>query len=707
MRKKINISLALLLFMFLAGKEIFAQDKNQPKEDDYYKIISIPIPEGVMLEVGGMVTLPDGRVAVSTRRGDVWVIENAYMANGSQPRYTLFATGMHECLGLAYQNDAFYVAQRGELTKLVDKNGDGVADVYETVYAWPLSGHYHEYSYGPKIASDGSFFVTGNVAFGDQAWWRGESRVPWRGWTMHITPDGKMEPWATGMRSPCGIGFIDGDFFYGDNQGDWMGSGFITSVNKGDFTGHPAGLRWTSGSEVMPNVPVKVTEQDIYSRIDPKIEKAGDPAIKPENDPNDKGITLFEMAKLIPGIKTPAVWLPHGILGSSTSEIVKNDVANEAFGPFAGQIFVGDQGQSKVDRVFLEKVNGVYQGASFLFKEGFQSGVLRLTWGSDGSLFVGQTNRGWGSTGKDLFGFQRLIWTGKTPFEMKAVRAMPDGFEIEFTQPVDKASALNPDSYQVTGFIYKYHPVYGSPVINDKACLLKGIKVSDDGLKVRVSIDGLREKYIHELKLTGVKNKDGNNLLHAAAYYTLNSTPAGEKLGAEYAVKANAHAMHHNIGNMKTPETNSPDGKSKPPVATTIKNQNTMPETWAGKPDYDILIGTKPGLKYDKTLIEVKAGSKVKLTFNNTDDMPHNLVIVAPGTVNDIGNMALNLGLEGSKVNYIPNTAKVLYHTKLRPPGTSESIYFTAPKAPGTYNYVCTYPGHSALMQGTIKVSAK
>ena len=80
---------------------------------------------------------------------------------------------------------------------------DGKADVYETVYAWPLSGHYHEYSFGPKIAADGTFLVTANVAFGDEEWWRGESRVPMRGWAMNITEDGKMTPYAAGFRSPA------------------------------------------------------------------------------------------------------------------------------------------------------------------------------------------------------------------------------------------------------------------------------------------------------------------------------------------------------------------------------------------------------------------------------------------------------------------------------------------------------------------------
>lgn len=64
-----------------------------------------------------------------------------------------------------------------------------------------------------------------------------------------------MTPWATGMRSPAGLGMVDGDLFYADNQGDYIGSGGIWHVEEGDFTGHPAGLRWTDE----PNSPVDIT----------------------------------------------------------------------------------------------------------------------------------------------------------------------------------------------------------------------------------------------------------------------------------------------------------------------------------------------------------------------------------------------------------------------------------------------------------------
>src|SRR6188768_2750047 len=252
---------ALVLVMSFTTNVTRAQ--RTVSEDDYYKIISVATPEGILLEVGGVATLPDGRIALATRRGDVWLVENASM-DGGVPEYTKFATGLHEALGLTWYKGSLYTAQRGELTKLTDTNGDDIADQYETVYAWPLSGYYHEYSFGPKVASDGSFFVTCNVAFGDEEWWRGESRVPYRGWTIKIHPDGTLEPWATGMRSPCGLGMIDGEFFYDDNQGDWQGSGGIFHVTKGSFTGHPAGLRWTS----LSNSPVKLTTEQFLAKVD-------------------------------------------------------------------------------------------------------------------------------------------------------------------------------------------------------------------------------------------------------------------------------------------------------------------------------------------------------------------------------------------------------------------------------------------------------
>ncbi len=207
------------------------------------------------------------------------------------------------------------------------------------------------------------------------------------------------------------------------------------------------------------------------------------------------------------------------------------DETKGGFGPFTGQVFVGDQGQSNIMRLVLEKVKGEYQGASIGFRSGFQSGVLRMAFDKDGSMFVGETNRGWGSAGDANQGLQRLVWNGKMPFEMYTVKAQPDGFEIEFTMPVDRKSAEDLDSYKVSSYLYKHYPVYGSPQINLEDVNVKGVKVSEDGKKVRIVLDGMRQYYVHKIQLEGVRAATNCwSLVHPDAYYTLNNIPDGEKL---------------------------------------------------------------------------------------------------------------------------------------------------------------------------------
>lgn len=527
-------------------RNTFAQAES-PKEDDFFKIMKVPAPEGTILEVGGLCTLPNGTLAVTTRRGDIFMVENP---TGQHPFFRKFASGLHEVLGAAWKDGALYVVQRGELTKLVDTNMDGKADVFETIYAWPLSGNYHEYSFGPKIAPDGSFFVTLNLGFPPD-WWHPKSFVPWRGWALNIKEDGTVTPWAAGFRSPCGISMIDGELWYADNQGDWVGSGSIMPIKKGAFMGHPSSLVWTG----QPNSPLKLTPEQFFAKNNPRIEvdKNGQP-VKPQDIVNEKFKTEFEAKKEFPELQLPAVWLPHGILGISNSEIVK--IPEDAFGPFSGQLLICDQGQSMIDRIFLEKVNGEYQGAAWAFRSGFQSGIVRLAWLPDGSLAAGETNRGWGSAGEATMGLQRLVWNNRVPFEMRAIRAMPDGFEIEFTKPVDKKVAADIASYSIESFIYKYHGVYGSPPVNTEKCPIAGVKVSEDGLKARLIVNNLRRYYIHTITLAAIRDKESYfNLVHPTAYYTLNNIPEGQKLSMSEVSTINSAKAAASAGVKKAADT--------------------------------------------------------------------------------------------------------------------------------------------------------
>jgi uncharacterized cupredoxin-like copper-binding protein len=179
--------------------------------------------------------------------------------------------------------------------------------------------------------------------------------------------------------------------------------------------------------------------------------------------------------------------------------------------------------------------------------------------------------------------------------------------------------------------------------------------------------------------------------------------PDGEKLNITFIAPKHDHAAMPATAAINKNKT----AKPKPAAASTAKHLAKRvikkPASW-GTPDHSITIGTKPGLKFTPEQFQVKAGSKVQITFNNNDDMLHNLVVVIQGTAIQVGEAAMKLGLAGQEKNYIPETSKVLFHTKLLEPHTSESIYFIAPEKPGDYTFVCTIPGHFYTMQGVMKV---
>lgn len=662
MRSKQHRCFWLLLWGILFPRMANAQTGMKAAESKYYSISDVPVPDSVVLEVGGLAFTPDDKLGVATRHGEIWLITDPYQKRSKRPQYARFAAGMHETLGLAWHNGSFYTTQRSELTRVTDTDNDCKADLFQTVASWPLSGNYHEYSYGPLFMPNGDMIVTLNLSWIG----RGASLVKWRGWMMRIKPDGTMQPYAGGMRSPAGFGLSEnGDIFFAENQGDWIGSGRITQLDYGDFAGHPAGMRW-SGER---GSPLKIT---------------------PSQFPDSIGI-LHDFARKIPHFKEPSIWFPHTLMGISTSAVLNID--SDAFGPFKGQLLVGDQGHSKVMRAFLEKVNGKYQGACFPFLEGFSSGVLRLVWGSDHSLFVGMTSRGWASTGPAPYGLQRVNYKGKVPFEIKAMRAQSNGFELEFTTPVNKKQAVNARLFHVTGFTYSYHSKYGSPVINSQSCAVVKSEVSSDGRRVRIYVDGLREGYIHELDVNGLQSQAGLPLLHTTAYYTLNAIPGGSSSmpGCVITPKSTAATAGNNTACGSDPS----------------KCVSVQPASWTKGPDVVLRIGTIPGLKFDQPEVEVPAGSKVQLVFNNNDDMLHNLVIVKPGKGDAVGKLAMDMGLNGSQLAYVPASADVLFNTCLLQPETSQRIYFTAPEKPGNYPYVCTFPGHYTVMKGIMKVVKK
>jgi glucose/arabinose dehydrogenase len=485
---------ALLAALLAVGSAAGAPPKAET-EADYYRLLTFTPPKGVVLESGGIEVMPDGKVAVGTRRGEIWMIDNAYDPDPTKVKFTRFAHGMHEILGLAAKDDWLYVTQRPDVSRIKDTNGDGKADVFEVVTdGWEINGDYHEYAFGSRFDARGNMWITLCLTGSFN------SSSKFRGWAMKITPEGKMVPVASGVRSPGGVGFnAQGEVFYTDNQGPWNGCCGLKHIVEGGFMGHPDSFKWYKEPEALHLGPAPLV-------------------------PKSNSRMMIE-AKKIPQLVPTAIMFPYGKMGQSASGI-ECDLSGGKFGPFEKQLFVGDQTHSTVMRVFLEKVNGRYQGACFPFRQGFGSGVVPIRFAKDGSLFVGGTNRGWGSRGPKPFSIERLVWTGKTPFEIHEMRAKPDGFELTFTKPVDPVAAAKPDNYVMKTFTYIYRAEYGSPEVDATTPKITGVTVGADRKSVRLTVDGLQEGHIHDLTLKGVTSDEGQALLHPNAYYTLNYIPA-------------------------------------------------------------------------------------------------------------------------------------------------------------------------------------
>ena len=109
---------------------------------------------------------------------------------------------------------------------------------------------------------------------------------------------------------------------------------------------------------------------------------------------------------------------------------------------------------------------------------------------------------------------------------------------------------------------------------------------------------------------------------------------------------------------------------------------------------------------YDKERIVVEAGRPVELRFSNADKMPHNLVLLQPGALEEVGLLAEATAQSPDVMQrqYVPKSDKIIFASNLLQPEDSQAISFEAPKAPGMYAYVCTYPGHWRRMFGALVV---
>ncbi|MCB0518187.1 MAG: DUF1080 domain-containing protein [Lewinellaceae bacterium] len=440
-------------------------------------------PADFFPKVGGMDFLSDGRLVVSLwdAEGGVYIISNVQSGDPSQMKAKKIASGLAEPLGLKVVDDEIYVLQKQELTKLIDHDGDEVIDEYYALCNnWGVSANFHEFAFG-LVYKDGYFY--GSFATDILPGGAGAPVQPKdRGRTFKISKDdGSIELITSGLRTPNGIGIgVDGEIFNADNQGDWLPASKIVHITTGAFYGSRA------------------------------VDFAGTEGVK---------------------MKNPVVWLPQDEIGNSPSTpLALND------GPYKGQLIHGEVTHGGVKRVFVEKINGEYQGCVFRFIQGLEAGVNRMVWGPDGALYIGGVGNpgNWQhGGGHDWYGLQRLKYNGKPAFEMLAVRAKTNGVEIEFTEPLEEGTGWFPGEYDVQQWWYKPTSEYGGPKMDLEKLRVLSASVSEDRKKVFLELAGMKPEHIVYVHLPNQWiSAEGHELWSTEGWYTMNSIPAdnlGEK----------------------------------------------------------------------------------------------------------------------------------------------------------------------------------
>ncbi|HEY3004207.1 MAG TPA: family 16 glycoside hydrolase, partial [Kribbellaceae bacterium] len=222
----------------------------------------------------------------------------------------------------------------------------------------------------------------------------------------------------------------------------------------------------------------------------------------------------------------PVLWMPQNEIANSPSTPLYLPT-----GMFAGQFVIGDVTYGGLQRGFVEKVNGEYQGALFRLTQGLEAGVSEVNLGPDGAIYVGGIGSGgnWGQEGKLWYGLQKLTPNGTSTFDIRAMRATATGFELEYTEPLSSATAANLASrYMVRQWRYQPTSDYGGPKLDEEALSVSSATLSADGKKVNLVINGRKAgRVVYVRSPRPFTSASDHSLWSTEAWYTLNAIPGG------------------------------------------------------------------------------------------------------------------------------------------------------------------------------------
>jgi hypothetical protein len=437
-------------------------------------------PWDAWLRFAGLDFFSDGRAALCTWSGDVWIV-SGIDATLEHLKWKRYAAGIFQALGLKIVNDQVYVLGRDQITRLHDLNNDGEADFYENFNNdCIVSSSFHEFALDLQADAEGNFYFAkgGPVRPGGRGW---QHITDHNGCVLRVSKDGSnFDVFATGVRAPNGMGVgPHGEISVSDNEGTWTPTCRLSFVHKGDFLGVPDLAHATTAPT--------------------------------ENNP-------------------PIVWLPHEDVDNSSGG--QTWVPDQRWGPFKDRLLHTSYGMCDLFLVMTNQVDGMTQGGIVKFPNlSFDTGIMRPRFRPQDGQFYVTGLKGWQTRGAKDGALHRVRFTGKPVRMPTGIEVGKDEVKITFTCALDRTTAADADSYNVEQWNYIWSKDYGSPEVTVDDPTKKGhdtvkvesVALSNDAKTITLKIPGLRP--VMQQKISMKLDAADGTPLEYDVFQTINRVP--------------------------------------------------------------------------------------------------------------------------------------------------------------------------------------
>ncbi len=449
-----------------------------------FRARSVPLDAGIMPT--GIQWLADGRVVICSLKGRVWLMNDSD-GDGIEDRLVQFSDELAAPFGAAAGTDYVDVINKYALLRLFDRDGDGFAEEMRTVASgWGHTADYHDWAIGLPSRDAGGYFVS--VACQQDK--RSLAAAFNRGVVAAIVPrqptssDPRLfsvEPISGGHRFAIGIAKNKkGQLFVTDNQGNYNPYNELNHVRKGKRFGFIN--NW---------------------------EKTAD---------------------FHPPLTEPAINIPHPWTRSVNGICFLETEKENAFGPFTGHLVGCEFDSRRLVRMSLQDVDGHLQGAIYPMSRYHPIdgktflGPLVAAVSPKGSLYIGGIrDSGWGGA-NNIGALTRLDFDPeRLGVGIAVVEATSDGFEIEWTQPIDEERAAERDRYQIESARRESTPKYGGDDIDRRVEQVTSVEVLSS-TRVRLTLAELKAGYVYDIRVRNIAIDDVS-LFPAEAFYTMSRIP--------------------------------------------------------------------------------------------------------------------------------------------------------------------------------------